>query len=88
LEGKSLLSLLRNSSLETNRAVVTTYGKNNHGVRSKQWRYIHYNDGSEELYDHRNDPNEFTNIADKAEFGKIKKDLAKWLPEINNDSVN
>jgi arylsulfatase A-like enzyme len=88
LEGKSLLPLLQDPSLETNRAVVTTFGKNNHGVRSKRWRYIHYNDGSEELYDHQNDPNEFTNIAYNKEFEKIKKDLAKWLPEINNDSVN
>ena len=87
LEGKSLMPLLQDPFLETNRAVVTTFGKNNHGVRSKRWRYIHYKDGSEELYDHQNDPNEFTNIAYNKEFEKIKKDLAKWLPEINNDSV-
>jgi len=29
------------------------------------WRYIRYEDGSEELYDHRVDPDEWTNLANK-----------------------
>jgi len=38
LEGQSLLPLLKNPQLETGRAVVTTYGQNNHGVRALRWR--------------------------------------------------
>jgi hypothetical protein len=49
-------------------------------VRNDQWRYIRYFDGSEELYDHRIDPNEWTNLADDNKFRKIKIEMAKWVP--------
>jgi len=42
---------------------LTTYGMNNHGIRTKKYRYIRYEDGGEELYDRLKDPNEWTNIA-------------------------
>lgn len=45
------------------------------------WRYIRYTDGSEELYDHDTDPNEWTNLASKPEFATIKNELAKTLPK-------
>ncbi|MDG2169706.1 MAG: sulfatase-like hydrolase/transferase, partial [Opitutales bacterium] len=80
LEGKSLLPLLRNPELETNRGVITTQGLKNHAVRSAHWRYIRYADGSEELYDHRNDPQEFTNLAGNGEFDFVKRYLASMLP--------
>ena len=35
-----------------------------YSVRSKRYRYIRYNNGMEELYDHDNDPDEWTNLAD------------------------
>ena len=34
---------------------------------------------TEELYDLKNDPNEFTNLADDSEFSAIKNDLASRL---------
>ena len=34
----------------------------NFAVRSKDWRYIRYENGQEELYDLSNDPHEFTNL--------------------------
>ena len=36
-----------------------------------------YEDGSEELYDHQTDPNEWTNLADRKEFAEIKQRLAE-----------
>ncbi|UCD30744.1 MAG: sulfatase [Planctomycetota bacterium] len=83
LEGKSLVPLLKHPNAPWDRPVVTTHGRNNHAVRSERWRYIRYQDGSEELYDHKNDPMEWTNLADKSRFASIKKKLAKWLPETN-----
>jgi hypothetical protein len=50
-------------------------------LRSQRWRYIRYADGGEELYDHANDPNEWTNLASRPEFAEIKTELARWLPE-------
>jgi hypothetical protein len=39
-----------------------------------------YADGSEELYDHRSDPNEWTNLAGDAAFAAEKTRLAKGIP--------
>ena len=52
----------------------------NHGVRSENWRYIRYADGSEELYDHDTDPNEWKNLA----AGKIDATIAKVMAEHRN----
>jgi hypothetical protein len=83
VEGESLVPLLKESRQETDRAVVTTWGHRNHSVRSKRWRYIHYSDGSEELYDHDHDPGEFYNLADEKQYRDIKRQLASHLPEVN-----
>lgn len=48
-------------------------------VRSKDFRYIHYSNGSEELYDHRNDGYEWNNLADDKKYLKIKKELKQQL---------
>ena len=83
LEGKSLLPLLKDPKAKWDRPAVTTFRKGNHGVRSERWRYIRYNDGTEELYDHNVDPMEWTNLASKPESAAVKKELAKWLPKLN-----
>jgi arylsulfatase A-like enzyme len=51
----------------------------NYALRTKDWRYILYGDGSEELYDHRTDPNEWYNLAYKADHLTIKKALKEKL---------
>ena len=59
-----------------------TYGKGNHAVRDDRWRYIRYADGSEELYDHDKDPNEWANLAKNPEYDEIKVTLAAHMPKI------
>jgi len=83
LEGRSLKPLLENPQAEWDRPVVTTHGRNNHAVRSERWRYIRYADGGEELYDHDNDPMEWTNLAGDPKYAGVKKELARWLPKVN-----
>ncbi len=83
LEGRSLRPLLKDPQGTWDRPVVTTHGKDNHAVRSERWRYIRYSDGSEELYDHQQDPLEWTNLAGQAEYVQVKQELARWLPEVN-----
>jgi len=83
LEGTSLVPLLKNPNTVWDKPAIMTYGKGNHAIRSKRWRYIHYSDGSEELYDHNSDPNEWYNLANKPEFKQIIEKLKKWLPEKN-----
>ncbi|MCA8983675.1 MAG: sulfatase [Planctomycetaceae bacterium] len=83
LEGKSLLPLLENPRAEWNSASVTTHGRNHHAVRSGDWRYIRYADGSEELYDHRVDPREYRNLAAREEYRGVIEQHRRWLPERN-----
>jgi len=83
LEGTSLVPLLRNPRAPSKRAVVTTWLQNNHAVRSERWRYIRYKDGSEELYDHKNDPDEFVNLAGLKKYDSVKDELAAWIPKVN-----
>lgn len=80
LEGRSLVPLLRDPQAPSDRAVVTTWHRGNHGVRSERWRYIRYADGTQELYDHRVDPDEFHNLAGKPEHAPVIQELARWLP--------
>ena len=65
------------------RPAITSHNQGNHGVRSENWRYIHYADGSEELYDMKNDPNEWHNLAGKPEHAAIIAEHKKWLPKID-----
>ena len=74
---------LKDPGAESDGPALTTHGRLNHSLRSERWRYIRYNDGSEELYDHSNDDMEWTNLAGDAKFDRIKKDLARHLPTVN-----
>jgi hypothetical protein len=83
LEGQSLVPLLADSKAKWDRPALTTFGRKNHALRTPQWRYIRYGDGSEELYDHTKDPNEWTNLAGKPQHAGLKKELAQWFPKKN-----
>ncbi len=83
LEGTSLVPLLRSPSAKWDRPALTTFGPNSHSIRSEDWRYIRYADGSEELYDHRRDENEWNNLATQPRYRSVIAEHAKWLPKVN-----
>lgn len=83
LDGQSIAPLLQNPDMEWERPVLMTFGYQNHAVQTERWRYIRYNDGGEELYDHSNDPNEWYNLASEAEYESLIKELQQSLPTIN-----
>ena len=80
LEGNSLLPLLRDPAIEWDKPTLSTQGYENHAVVSSRYKYIRYADGSEELYDVQNDPNEWTNLAGGVQYAAIKQELAAYLP--------
>ncbi len=83
-QGTSLTPLFGGASgTQWRQAVLTTYAKENHALRSKQYRYIRYQDGSEELYDHHTDPNEWNNLAQQESSASIIKRLRALLPAQN-----
>jgi len=81
-DGRSLIPLLRNPDAPW-QPTVTTYGRNNHAIRSDDMRYIRYADGSEELYDHRVDAMEWTNLAADSNYADVKRNLRQWFPKVN-----
>lgn len=80
LEGISLIPQLKDGDAPRERPAITTHNPGNHAVRSERWRYIRYADGSEELYDHFRDPNEWSNLADNPDYAGVIDNLAPWLP--------
>ena len=83
VEGHSLVPQLKDAQAPREFPAITTHNHDNHGVRSEDWRYIRYADGSEELYDMRKDPNEWKNLAGDPEYAKVMTDHRRWLPKVN-----
>ncbi len=82
-EGRSITKLLNDPERNWNYPAITTMGENRHSVRTERWRYIRYEDGAEELYDHSADSLEWNNLAGDHGYDRIKKRLSKHLPAIN-----
>jgi len=87
LDGVSLVPLLHNPQAEWLRPAVIEFRRGNAAVRTKDFRYIRYANGDEELYDHRSDPQEWHNLASKKKFAGVKEELAKSLPKKWADSA-
>lgn len=83
LEGHSLVPQLKDSKAVRPWPAITSHNQGNHAVRSEQWRYIQYADGSEEFYDMRNDPQEFHNLIDDREFAGLVAAHRKWIPRLD-----
>lgn len=81
LDGVSLVPQLRDSSTPRDHPAITSSYAGNHSIRSRDCRLIVYEDGAEELYDHRNDPDEFHNLAGQSKYKVIRDELARWLPQ-------
>mgnify|MGYP000636880385 CR=1 FL=1 len=82
-EGKSLVSIMQSDKSTANSHALTTYGMNNHAVRTNNFRYIQYEDGTEEFYDHKTDLNEWYNEANNPKYKSKLETLKALLPKEN-----
>ena len=71
---------MKNPDAAWDDATVTTFGYKNYGIRSKRYRYIVYEDGTEELYDHTKDKWEWTNLAGDSDYTNIKSIMREEIP--------
>ena len=80
LEGVSVVPQLQAPSTPRAHPAITSSYYGNHSVRTRDWRLISYEDGSEELYDHRVDPDEFNNLANLPQHKAMRDKLKAWIP--------
>lgn len=79
-EGLSLVKQIKNPKAKRKVGALTTYGMGNSSVIFDGYHYIEYEDGSQELYNLTDDPNEWYNIASNSENAKIIAKLREQLP--------
>ena len=80
--GPSLVPLLKDPSADWKHVSVTHLGQpGGFGLSERRWRYIHYPNGDEELYDIKSDPYEWNNLAAKPEHGKVLNRLRDQSPK-------
>ncbi|MFD0797312.1 sulfatase [Maribacter chungangensis] len=84
LEGHSLRPQFLDAKAPRQWPAITTNNYQNHAVRTKDWRYIRYADGAEELYYMREDPNEWYNLIGQQEYAGWADSLKQWLPQTNS----
>lgn len=82
-EGTSLAPLLADPDRPLKTAAFAVLrrvaGQLGRSIRTEQFRYTEWPDGSEELYDQRRDPDEMTNIARDPDHSRIVAELKKQL---------
>ena len=85
LDGLSLMPWIGDPAAEKERPAITTHYAHNHSLCDSRYRYTRYADGTEELYDRRNDPHEFENLADqipaREDLQAVVTKLAAWIPK-------
>lgn len=76
LHGTSLVPILKNANA-TVKPGALSFAKGT-SYRTREWHFMRYDDGSRELYDMRNDPHEFRNLAEDPEYSEqlLKLDTA------------
>ncbi|MBI4626820.1 MAG: sulfatase [Verrucomicrobia bacterium] len=80
LDGVDLSAILRGTTSDRGKPVLSTYGRGCHSVRDARFRYTRYRNGDEELYDHDADRWEWNNLAGDSRFAAVKQRLAAYLP--------
>ena len=81
LEGTSLAGALREPSMAIDRNVFLPYlTPGGYAIINQKWRYIHYDDDTEELYDVQRDPHEWDNLAENVDFAVVKRKLQASAP--------
>lgn len=81
-KGPSLVPLLKDPKAKWDHVSVTYLSeRGSYGLSDNDWRMIQYANGENELYDIKNDPYEWTNLAEKKEHSERLAELKKLGPQ-------
>lgn len=81
LEGHSLVKLIQKPDSPWTHPALSFYGVGNLAIRDERFRLIRYEDGSLELYDLKNDPNEWYNLAKQKRYSRTIEKLKTYVPD-------
>jgi len=87
ITGNSLTPLLGDPSVEWDYPVITSLGDIHYSIIKDHWHYINYNGTEEELYNLKEDPEEWHNLAADASHENIKQQLKKIIPQNRHEFV-
>ena len=81
-DGVSLVSVLKDPASARDRDILLPGMKpQEYAIINRDWRYIRYADGGEELYDLRKDYNEWDNLALRPEYRPVIKTMRQKAPK-------
>ena len=82
LEGQSIASTLANPDQAEDRSVFLPHmHPGEYAIINRDWRYVRYGEDGEELYDLREDPHEWNNLAMEKKYFKTKSRLSSFAPK-------
>lgn len=87
ISGRSLIPLLQNPNADWNHPAVSVLDDDKYSVMYQDWHYIQYGGIEEELYNLKEDPNEWTNRANDATLASRKAEMAAFIPTLRKPLV-
>ena len=81
VQGKSLVPVLKNPRRSVREAAFTVGNHREFALRGDEWAYMLYKDDSDELYDMKKDPKQFTNLANDPKYARVKAEWRKKLED-------
>lgn len=83
--GRSLKPLIQNRDADWDHPALTYLKDGARSLRTQRYRYIEYADGSQELYDHESDPNEWKNLAPDPKQVRLLKKFSEEFTKLHRD---
>jgi arylsulfatase A-like enzyme len=86
-EGHSLMNILKGKEEKWPHHARTTFGPGNHAIISENYRYVRYNDETEEFYDHSIDPHEWDNKSKDPKYQELIEQHRALLPKAEHTAL-
>ncbi len=82
------MAQLKDPKTKRSQPVISFYGEAHISVIKDHWHYILYHGKEEELYHMKNDPEEWTNLANDEQYNAIKQTLKAMIPRQRHPKVS